>query len=421
MERPANAGLSYFLNSSSTHMNPPQTQKILPGIVRLAALSAILFSAGCASVPKMKTPEIPVFYPSDPASARLQYLTSFAKPEDIEPGPSPLLVYAMGPPPPKITASKPYGVTIRNGTIYLCDTVSGVIHILDLKKHEWSYFQPSGRGALRKPINIRVDDDGTRYIADTLRGEIVIFGSDGKYLGAIPGVRPSDVALTRDRIYVADLQTSHVRVYEKEKRAFLFAIPREGEEDKPPLFADATLQKKETPPAAAKSENVSAEVSPENDAAPNARLGAPVNIALGPDGALYVSDLGNFCVKQFDADGKLLRIIGRSGDAPGMFARNKGIAVDRQKMLYVIDAAFENGQIFSDDGKVLLYFGDRASGEEGCMILPAGMCIDYDNVEFFRPCVAPGFELEYVVLVANQYGGNKINVYGRIRKSGVQP
>ena len=38
--------------------------------------------------------------------------------------------------------------------------------------------------------------------------------------------------------------------------------------------------------------------------------------------------------------------------------------------------------------------------------------IDYDHVDFFRHYAADGFELEYLVLVSNQFGPHKINVYG---------
>jgi hypothetical protein len=40
--------------------------------------------------------------------------------------------------------------------------------------------------------------------------------------------------------------------------------------------------------------------------------------------------------------------------------------------------------------------------------------IDYDNVDLFADRVAPGYQLEYLVLVTNQFGANKVSVFGFI-------
>ena len=38
--------------------------------------------------------------------------------------------------------------------------------------------------------------------------------------------------------------------------------------------------------------------------------------------------------------------------------------------------------------------------------------IDYDNVVLFEKYAVAGAKLEFLVIVSNQYGANKINVYG---------
>lgn len=391
----------------------------------LAAVIALLLGAGCATPPRSVRPVQPIFYPPDAKTARLQFLTSFDSPENIEPGPSSLLTFAAGAPPPKPGIAKPYGVEMRNGTIQVCDTVSGVIHILDLTRQTWTYFTPDGQGRLRKPINVRLDADGTRYVTDTARGQVVIFEPTGLFAGVLgtPGeMRPTDVALAKDRIYVADLKSETVRVYRKDSRELLFSIPRE--EDKKAAEAveakereakgekDEAEEKATIDPANLKTEEAPRETKP------NAKLNSPTNLALGPDGTLYVSDVGYYGVKRYDADGKFLGQIGRHGDAPGEFARNKGIAVDREQRLYVVDAAFENVQIFDAQSNLLLHFGEAESGAEGRMVLPAGLALSYENLDYFRPFVAPGRDIEYIVLVANQYGDSKISVYGLLRQPG---
>ena len=44
--------------------------------------------------------------------------------------------------------------------------------------------------------------------------------------------------------------------------------------------------------------------------------------------------------------------------------------------------------------------------------MPATIWIDYDNVALFQEYAVPGAKLEFIVLVANQYGKDKVNVYG---------
>ena len=82
----------------------------------------------------------------------------------------------------------------------------------------------------------------------------------------------------------------------------------------------------------------------------------------------------------FDSNGKYVRSIGQIGDAPGSFARPKGVAVDSERNLYVLDAIFGNFQIFNQQGQLLLYVG-----QEGLlpseMMLPSGIFIDrYDRI-----------------------------------------
>ncbi len=46
------------------------------------------------------------------------------------------------------------------------------------------------------------------------------------------------------------------------------------------------------------------------------------------------------------------------------------------------------------------------------MNLPAKIVLDDDNVGLFQPYAVEGANIEFLVLVSNQYGPNKISVYG---------
>ena len=142
-------------------------------------------------------------------------------------------------------------------------------------------------------------------------------------------------------------------------------------------------------------------------------LFSATNLTAG-NGKIYITDTGDARVKIFTENGRYLGSIGSFGKRPGQFVRPKGVAVDRQERLYVTDAAFENVQIFNTESQLLMHFGGNYNGP-GRMWLPAGICIDYEHLQYFQKFVNREYELQYLIFVANQYGPDKITVYGFIK------
>ena len=79
-------------------------------------------------------------------------------------------------------------------------------------------------------------------------------------------------------------------------------------------------------------------------------------------GKIYVTDFGNPGIKIFTMEGKYISTVGSLGRRFGQFVRPKGIAVDRDLNLYVVDSAFENVQIFNKEGDLLMFFGGTYKG-----------------------------------------------------------
>jgi DNA-binding beta-propeller fold protein YncE len=95
----------------------------------------------------------------------------------------------------------------------------------------------------------------------------------------------------------------------------------------------------------------------------------PTNVALAPEGDLYVSDgYGNARVHKFSADGRLLLSWGEPGNGPGQFHVPHGIAVDRQGTVYVADRENSRLQLFTSHGEFLSEWTDVAR--------PCQVCID---------------------------------------------
>jgi sugar lactone lactonase YvrE len=188
------------------------------------------------------------------------------------------------------------------------------------------------------------------------------------------------VAIGGDLLYVADLQSRRVSVWDKKRREYLRGIPAEGE------------------------------------SSPEARLFSPANLALDREGNLYVSDLGAFRVQKYDPAGRYLRSFGTLGSGPGQLVRPKGIDLDQEGRLYVVDAATELVQIFDPQGNLLLFFGEPREDGSG-LSLPAKVRVSRELVPRFQHLAAPTFALEYLILVSSQYGDHKLSVFGFGRRS----
>lgn len=80
----------------------------------------------------------------------------------------------------------------------------------------------------------------------------------------------------------------------------------------------------------------------------------PTNIALTPDGEMYVTDgYGNARVHKFSATGDLLFSWGEPGNGPAEFNLPHGIAIDSQGVVYVADRENDRLQLFEPDGRFI--------------------------------------------------------------------
>ncbi len=336
-----------------------------------------LVAIGISSCNKHIIPQETVVFPKPPDTARIQYLTKFSTSTDVikQSGFSKFILGANKPTP----IYKPYGISIHKNRIFICDNGNAGIEVIGLEKKTFSSFNPKGQGQLKSPLNCFVDDKDYLYVADGDRKQIVVFDNTGQYVsafGATDKFKPTDVFVYGNKVWVTNLLDNKIYVYDHDsigKLLFTFPESAPGNED---------------------------------------YLYSPVNLCVQND-KVYVSDLGGFSVKIFDLNGKYLQTIGNYGNKPGQFARNKGIAVDKSGNIFVIDASFENAQVFNNEGKLLMTMGGTYTGP-GYMWLPAKIIIDYDNLEYFKKYVDPAYKLKYILLVTNQYGPDKISVYGAI-------
>jgi len=355
----------------------------------LAAITcALALLSGCAATPPKAPVQIQaVFYPRPPDAPRIQHLATYASARDleIEKGGGGLKDFLLGEEKLEEALVRPYGVAIFDGKIYVADSRAPGLAIFDLRERKFSLLSGSGNGRVQRPINISIDADGTKYVTDTARNQVLVFDRGDHFLaayGAKGEFKPVDVAIAGERLYVVDIEHHEVQVRDKRSGKLLFKFGRSGTDE-------------------------------------SKWLHQPTNLAIGRDGDVYVVETGNFRVARFTPDGKFVRHYGEAGQAPGQFARPKGIAIDRAGRMYVGDAAFQNVQIFDHEGRVLMAFGQPVDNSPG-LNLPAGVAIDYDNVAYFRSLADPKFTIEYLILVVSQFGPNQVDVFGFGKMSGAE-
>lgn len=351
--------------------------------VTLSVLVGVVFCLFCGCEETLKTQGAaienkPIFYPPAPDRPRLQYLMSIAGTDDIGGGKKvggfEQFIVGDADPMGEVTdIAKPYGFAIFEGKLYVCDLDRKALNVLDLK--DATLKSMTGDGRLANPGTIWIDE-GIKYVADPTAKVVFVFGRDNKLI-AIWGreweIEPIDVAVQGENLYILDGENSQVLVLNKKTGQLLSKLGKYGDE--------------------------------------TGQLKYVTGLAVDREGNVYISDKIRGIITKLNSEGIYQQTIGFRGDNIHALARPKGLAIDKEDRIWVIDALASVVKIFDSEGRLLLYFGFSGI-KPGNMYLPAVVRLDYDNVELFQKYAAEGSQLEFLVLVSNQFGPNKISVYG---------
>lgn len=341
----------------------------------VVAIGTVICACSTKNTIKSPTAEELIAFPPPPDTARIQFLTYINSSADIVKPPSGLRKFFIGAEEPKPIV-RPYGIKAHKNKIYICDPGIGGLEIIDLNKRSFEYFLPTGIGQLRQPFNCFVDEQHNLYVADGGRRQVVVYDSTGKYLNAFgeaENFKPIDLCIQNDEIYIANIEGDCYNVYNRSNYKLTHTLPTVTKEEKGYLHMP--------------------------------------NSILCTEKELYICDFAEGKINVYDINGNFQRSIGKYGTGIGQFTRPKGIELDKDSNLYVVDAAFENVQIFNKKGQLLTFFG-----QHGNMNLPAGISISYENLDFFQPYVYKEFELKFLIYVTNQFPPNSIGVYGFVGK-----
>jgi len=249
----------------------------------------------------------------------------------------------------------PYGIALdHNGYIYVSDSGN---YCIKKFSPEGSLVQTIGKPGSKEtclnfPQGVQVDMNGDIYVMDSNNGRIAIFSAPGHYIGSIgtiggyPGAfyTPKGLYLhTDNKIYVANTRNHTIYIFDKNTHQLLSTYGSLGEDD--PNLQQGGF---------------------------NYRFRLPTNVAVAPNGNLYVVDSKHGMIKALDNNGRFLFKFGAAGTKNGQFNFPEGIALDSNQNVFVCDSLNNRIQKFTADGQFL----DKI--EQG-FAKPAGICIDSDD------------------------------------------
>lgn len=313
--------------------------------------------AACAPTPDRKADAGPnrLVFPPPPDEARFVYERSIYSSADVQPtsSESRLRQALTGEVQTGTPLSKPYSIAVHRGRLFLSDSVERFVKVFDIPSGRYFTVGENDPGALKKPLGIDIDANGTLYVSDNGDGTIKVYDRDGKHLRTLGGAKLFDrlASVTVDRngarVYAVDIGgvssgNHRVRVLDARDGRALFDIGKRG-------------------------------------SGPG-EFNLPRDVAIGKGGQIYVVDGGNFRVQVFEADGRYLQSFGAVGRQLGNFARPKELATDAQGNVYVVDTAFGNFQLFNPEGELLMFVGERSERDGPARyMLPSGVYVDEDG------------------------------------------
>lgn len=308
--------------------------------MQFLCVMASFLAVGCASQPLLKDDK-PVLFPPAPNMPRVRYEKSIRGSVDFKQ--VSFIDRLLG---VDVTRDleKPFDVYARGDKVYISDTSRQYVHVVDMREKKVTSLGSFGSGKLRLPLGVRGSSDGTIYVSDGVLKKIMVYDASGSLVREIgrPGElqNPAGIAVSDelDRLYVADSKAHDIKVYSR-KGDFLFTFGQGGDGDGKflnPSFVEVDRR----------------------------------------TGNVFVSDTNNFRVQVFDKEGKFIRKFGELGDAPGFFQRPKGLGIDSEGNCYVVEAVFNNFQIFNEQGRVLTWVGWKGKRGAAEFNSPAGLYLD---------------------------------------------
>lgn len=199
------------------------------------------------------------------------------------------------------------------------------------------------------------------------------FGSEGMGDGEFE--RPTGIALGPDSIYVSDVDTDRIQVFDTSGN-FVAAFGSEGTGAVQFITPTFLVLDSEANTYVSDNFNERVQVISPNNLKLKFQFNVPVpeGIALDSAGNIYVAS-SNDSVKVYDSTGNLKFSFGKQGSGEGEFNNPMGLALDDSGNIYVADTDNNRIQVFDSTGGFLFKFGSNGSAN-GQMVGPQDVTVD---------------------------------------------
>lgn len=271
-------------------------------------------------------------WPPLPDKPRIKLETVISGRKDVE-GESKWkkILIGMSPESSYDNLKKPFAVEYDNeGRVLVSEPDLKAILRFDRTEAKMDVLGTRGAITLVTPMGLEVGPDGSLYVADIGRRQVLGFNSEGSIIKTFGGgdtlTNPTDVAVPTagTQIYVADSKQHKIVVFDLATGEVVNTFGSRGESE--------------------------------------GQFGFPTSLTFGIEGNLHVVDQLNSRVQVFTADGEYLDHFGARAVGFGGFVRPKDIAIDDVGLIFVSDFAFNNIQIFDLDFSLLTFVGQGGTG-----------------------------------------------------------
>jgi DNA-binding beta-propeller fold protein YncE len=262
---------------------------------------------------------------------------------------------------------EPHGLAVDSkGRLYVADGKVGAIFVIDPETKDTTMIK-NGKDASFVLINgLAIDDADRLFVSDSQAHRILVFDKNHKGEAAITQglVTPAGMAIDNENrfLYVADIGLDQVLVFDADNLTPLRKIGTPDTKHQSNALGD---------------------------------FAKPTSVAVDQDGNVYVTDMLNYRVEIFDADGKFIRTFGKHGDGPGYFAMPKGIAVDCDGHIWVTDSMQNRVQLYTQEGDLLMWMGNKQGVLPGTFSGLQYIMIDNKTNRVFTTETYPGRVQEF--------------------------
>lgn len=232
------------------------------------------------------------------------------------------------------------GLVDARGRILVTDVGRQAVFVFDVEAGLQVWERADAKAQFVSPLGIAAGPDGQFLVADAELARVIRLDGDGNPLGSLGReVLKRPTGLARDavsgRLYVADTAAHDIKVFDDGGRLV------------------ATLGRQGTEPG---------------------QFNGPTHLAFA-DGRLFVSDTLNARVQVIAPDGAPIAEVARRGLYLGNVVRPKGVAVDGQGHIYVVEGYYDYLLVYDAGGRLLLPIGGTGH-TAGKFFLPGGVWTD---------------------------------------------